>query len=98
MPVRAPPSRAPTGSSPAGWPDQTFLYDFDGELPVGGVDGATRQPTGRTGPRRLLVVEPPLVGAERPVEPHRVVEAGSVDAAPERRVRHERRVEQRHVR
>ena len=48
---------------------------------------------------RVLVVQQPLVGAERPVEPHRVVEArhahaGRVPRQPERQ---HARVEQRHV-
>ena len=53
------------------------------------------------GRRRVLVVQQPLVGPERPVEPHRVVEAGHLHAGPRASVPpwgEQRRVEQRHVR
>ena len=48
---------------------------------------------------RVLVVQQPLVGAERAVEPHRVVEAGHLHprAVPRQAERQHGRVEQRHV-
>ena len=50
--------------------------------------------------RGVLVVEQPLVGAERPVEPHGMVEAGHLDPLAHERaaVGQERGVEQGHVR
>ncbi len=58
------------------------------------------QAPGAGGDRRVGVVEQPLVGPERPVEPHAVVEAGAheVGVVPAHRVGLEDGVEQRHVR
>ena len=53
----------------------------------------------RAGRQRCLVVQQPFVGAERSVEPHRVVEAGHLHAGafPRQAERQHRRVEQGHV-
>ena len=58
------------------------------------------EPACRLRGRALLVVQQPLVGVERAVEPHRVVEARDHEAVvvPRVRVRHHRGVEQREVR
>src|SRR4051812_31985953 len=79
--------------------DKALLHHAHRELPVAREDRPLRQAAAGAGPRRLLVVEPPLVGPERPVKPHRVVQArpDDVAAAPGAPVRHERRVEKRHV-
>ena len=56
-------------------------------------------PRAAPGRERVLVVEQPLVGAERAVEPHRVVEARHLHprAVPRQAERQHGRVEQRHV-
>src|SRR5438105_3975615 len=56
--------------------DQAFLYDRHDEAAVLGEDLASREAAGAVGARAVLVVEEPVVGPERAVEPHGMVEAG----------------------
>src|SRR5690606_36665498 len=70
--------------SPAGavadLPDQPLLHNRADQVSVAGVHQAAGQPAGPRRTRRLLGVEQSVVGAERPVEPHGVVQAGHRDA------------------
>src|SRR3954452_19439159 len=63
---------------PAGFDraDETFLDDRCRERAVVAVDESFREAAATLGRRTLLVVQQPFVGLERPVEPHRMVEAG----------------------
>src|SRR5918996_517486 len=56
--------------------NQTFLDHRDRQRAVATEDRALRQAPSARRVRAGLVVEEPLVGAERAVEPHRVVKAG----------------------
>src|SRR4051812_8418204 len=79
-------------------PDETLLDDRDGERAVTPEHVALREPAGAGRGRALLVVEQPFVGAERTVEPHRVVEArGHHTTVVPQRVRQGRGVDERHV-
>ena len=60
-------------------PDQPFLDDRDGQRPVAAEDAALGQAPAAGRRRAGLAVEQPLVGPERAVEPHGVVEAGHHD-------------------
>ena len=60
----------------AGRTDQPFLDHGDGEPALAGEDLAAGEATAARRRRGVLRVEQPLVGAERPVEPHGVIEAG----------------------
>src|SRR5699024_4289325 len=53
--------------------DQPFLDDGTDQLSVPGVDHSTRQTTRALSTHGLLRVQQPFIGAERAVEPHRVV-------------------------
>jgi hypothetical protein len=57
-------------------PDQAFLDDRGDEAAVTPEDLAARQPTRPGCGWGLLEVQQPLVGAERSVEPHRVIQTG----------------------
>src|SRR3954453_10023832 len=80
-------------------PDEAFLDDRADPPAVLRVDPTRAETTSAAGPRRVLVVEQPAVGAELGMEPHRVVEAGDEDVAVGEvdAVREQDRVEQRHV-
>src|SRR3954447_13781554 len=56
--------------------DDTLLDDRDGEPSVLRVYTGLPEPAAAVRRRRLLVVQQPLVGPERPVEPHRVIQRG----------------------
>src|SRR5215207_9299235 len=56
--------------------DQAFLDDRGDEAAVTPEDLAARQPTCPGCGWGLLEVQQPLVGAERPVEPHGVIQTG----------------------
>ena len=60
---------------------EAFLDDAGDEASVGGEDRTTGEAAGGTGRDRPLLVQEPLVGTEGSVEPHRVVEAGHLQAA-----------------
>ena len=57
-------------------PDQAFLDDRGDEAAVTPEDLAARQPTRPGCGWGLLEVQQPVVGAERSVEPHRVIQTG----------------------
>src|SRR5215217_8898108 len=61
-------------------PDQAFLDDRGDEASVTPEDLAARQPTRPRCGWRLLEIQQPLVGAERSVEPHRVIQTGASHA------------------
>src|SRR5262249_13697418 len=69
-----PPAQAPPGSS-AGGPDQALLDHRDHQESIFCEDLPRGKPSRRAGERRFLRVQQPPVGAERPVEPHRVIQA-----------------------
>src|SRR4051812_2795846 len=104
---RTPGTRASTvrasGSAPGSFrlhgPNQAFLHHRDRERAVVPVDEPFGEPARALRRRTLLVVQQPLVGRERAVEPHRVVEARDHEAVvvPRARMRHPRGVEQREV-
>ena len=80
-------------------PDEPLLHHRHRERAVAPVDEPFGQPAPGLRRRTALVVQQPLVGAQRPVEPHRMVEARDHEAVvvPRARVRHHRGVEQREV-
>jgi hypothetical protein len=57
-------------------PDQAFLDDRGDEAAVAPEDLAARQPTRPGCGWGLLEVQQPVVGAERSVEPHGVIQTG----------------------
>src|SRR5262245_33359609 len=75
--LAVPPSRSALSPRRAGGdgPDQTLLRDAHHEPPVAGEEMAEREAARTMRRPALLRVEQPLVGAERAVEPHGVVEA-----------------------
>ena len=79
--------------------EQAFLGDRCPQPAVACEDQAPGKAAGTGQARAVLSVEQPLVGAERTVEPHRVIEARGHDVVTENRaaVRDERGIEQGHV-
>ena len=63
-----------------GDPHQALLHDGDREPSVDGEDRPAGEAAAGTARERGLVVQQPVVGAERAVEPHRVIEAGHLQA------------------
>ena len=82
-PREPPRSRAAeaSGRSALERPDEALLGDRGDVRAVGGPDLAEAQRPAAGGRRAVGLVEEPLVGADRPVEPHRVVEARADEAA-----------------
>src|SRR5712692_9387391 len=88
------------GSSPrAPLPQQSLLRDRSHQRPVPRKDQAARKAARARKVGTVLGVQQPLVGAERPVKPERVIEARRHDGLVEHAaaVRDQRGIEQHHV-
>src|SRR4051794_6223177 len=81
-------------------PEQALLDDRHDEGAVPLEDAASGETEGTGGGGTVLVVEQPVVGPERAVEPHGMVEAGAHDEPrlQAHAMREVDRIEQRHVR
>src|SRR5690606_9773256 len=96
MPIKV---RARMDLAAAAWADQAFLRDRS-DQPAGAVEqAATREAATAGGGWAVGCVKQPVIGAEWPMEPQCVVEAGGLDVAIENAapMGKKRGIEQRHV-